>query len=392
EEAQNPMVLVIGPDFWRVNGQPVNQALNEFLEKRNQDEIEFYDYKDELFFFKGSNPQLSKSYVHRNLRKFYDGLSPTPLHEQIARLPIPLIINLSPDTLLVQAFKQLQIAHEFKYYHKGMNRDLSNANMEAKVEEAIFRTSSERPLIYNLMGNTDDLESLVFTYSDLFKFLYNVFGDNNLPLSLRHLLNHDRKDKNYLFLGFRFNQWYMQMLLQLLQADEGQFRFVLGEGIGLLETQPDSQDRSFFYIKNHFALKNYDSDPRVFTNRVYLDFEKKNLLRPIGTLNAQQDQGHNDSNGSILYHVRFREWLSYNKVNEVLEGLAAFFRNNKDDYQNNVLLSVSSRYRDWEYRDKKGLLRSEDRQVERSTIICILDDLIGEVQKMENQLIATEQG
>ena len=164
-------VLVLGPELFRHEGKLLNQLLCEYLRVgEDNDNIDFFDPKDELFYFKGMNPAMAKSEVYLEMKRFYNGLSFTALHEKIAQMPFPLIVNTTPDLLLANAFEKNSLPHEFRFYHKKLNRDPGNVQQD-QDEEDTFNASPDYPLIYNLTGHIGYEESLVLTYIDLFDFL-----------------------------------------------------------------------------------------------------------------------------------------------------------------------------------------------------------------------------
>jgi len=72
-------------------------------------------------------------------------------------------------------------------------------------------------LIYNIFGAISDEESLIFTYDDLFEYLEAIFGSFKLDDGLRTAL---KSAKNFIFLGFKFNKWYMKLLLRLVEINK----------------------------------------------------------------------------------------------------------------------------------------------------------------------------
>lgn len=379
-------VLVVGPDLFRVAGQPLNRTMTKFLMDRNPDEIDFYDFRDELFYFKGEDKRVAKNAVYYNLQEFYEGIPPGELHEQIARIPFPLIVNCAPDLMLVNAFEKQRIAHEFRFYNKSLNPDRSNAAFAPEEED--FDAVPEYPLVYNLLGHIGYEESLIMSYPDLFDFLYNVFGRNNLPQSLRHVLDiqDDQHRKNYLFLGFQFNKWYLQMILRLLNTQAGMQRFVLSEGIGALDnavSAGESSDRGFFYMKNYFTLKVFDTAPADILKQLYADCEKEGLLRKTGTLDRYKGQA---LSGEKPLSLQLEEMVANNKITQALEEMNRFFRENAQPRLAADTVAQSATYTDLLQLERRGSLYVSERWVQKSKITNALMDFIEEIRKLENAL------
>lgn len=377
-------VLVVGPDLFRMDGLPLNRAMTEFLAERNPDEIDFYDFKDELFYFKGEDKRVSKNAVYYNLQEFYEGIPPGELHEQIARIPFPLIVNCAPDLMLVNAFEKHRIAHEFRFYNKSLNPDRSNASLAG--EEEGFDALPECPLLYNLLGHIGYEESLILSYPDLFDFLYNVFGRNNLPQSLRNVLDiqDDQDRKNYLFLGFQFNKWYLQMILRLLNTQAGMQRFVLSEGIGALDNATSASvdaDRGFFYMKNYFTLKTFDTAPADILKQLYADCEKEGLLRQPGTLDQRRDR---TLSGDKPLSLQLEEMVANNKITQALQEMNRFFKDNGQDQLAADTVMQTSMYNDLLQLERRGSLYVSERWVQKSKITNALMDFIEAIRKLEN--------
>ena len=380
-------VLVIGPELYRFENKKLSEALSDHLKLGANPYISFYDYKDELFYFKGKNLAASKNAVYRQIREFFNGVAISDLHEKIAKMPFPLLINFTPDILLANAFEKLDLPHEFRFYNKKLNRDPNNIQLEHNDDEA-FDAKPEYPLIYNLTGHIGYEESLILTYSDLFDFLFNVFGRNNLPLSLRNMLEiqDSGEAKDYLFLGFRFNKWYLQMILRLLNAQEGNQRFALGEGMQELETaanDPSREDKGIFYLQDYFTLDLIECTPQEILERLYEDCKAAGKLRQAGEF--QQQQAGQASSSQPLF-MTLQEWLMRNKIRKVFEALRDFFNTHPHPDALDMVLTNAAKYEDLLQQQNKGLLYRSDLAVEKNKVLNALNLLIQEVKKMETAI------
>ena len=384
-------VLVLGPELFRFDGKPLSRALYDHLKANGADKyILFYDFKDELFYFKGNRPEQSRNAIYLGTRRYLAGLNHGELHEKIARLPFPLIINLSPDLLLVNAFEKLQMAHEFRFYHKKNNRDPNNVQFRGD-EDAELSASPENPLIYNLLGHIGYEESLVLTYDDLFDFLFNVFGRNNLPIALRRILEiqDSGQQKDYIFLGFRFNKWYLQMLLRLLNAQAGMHQFVLGEDMEALRHAMENdaaEDKGFFYLGNYFALEPIACNPADVLLHLYARAEQAGKLRPTGTL---QVRPHIQPVSEKPLHMQLDEKLAKNKIREVVQVLLDYFeKENLPDARSQVTIA-SANYEALLQNQEKGLLFSNELWVSNNRVLEMLNTAIEAVHKRELQTVST---
>lgn len=383
-------VLVMGPELFRFDDKLLSVAVNDHLKKTGADEeVLFYDYKDELFYFRGETDDarsMAKNTVYRAMRNYLEGFAPGELHEKIARLPFPLIINLAPDHLLVNAFEKCKIDYRFDYYDKNVNPDPDNIQNKYTLDKGA--PSADKPMIYNLVGHIGHEESLIMTYSDLFDFLFNVFGRNNLPLALREKLEiqDGNEKKDYLFLGFRFNKWYLQIFLRLLNANGGKQRWVLGEDAREMEALANDykqEDKGFFYLQKYFTLRLTDGSPEDLIHRLYEDCEKAGKLRALNTLKNEPEQ----LSGDRPLHFLLHDLMLRNQVREVIQLMLDYFQAKSDmNEQVTNLLTLGAAYENLNQSENKGLLYSEERFVERNRICNALSVLIQELRKSEPDL------
>lgn len=150
----------------------------------------------------------------------------SPLHELLSQLPVSLVVNTTPDTLLARAFKEQYKPVRTAWY--SLSRDRDQAARALELEDP----ASDNPLIYNLFGSVAQPESLVLTEKDQLNFLEDVIQHNNaIPNAVLKNLG---EKKVYLFLGFNFDQWQLRILLRLLRLGEQQLSAVLAPGNGEL--------------------------------------------------------------------------------------------------------------------------------------------------------------
>ena len=396
-------VLVIGPEFLIYEDKYSNlgQALVENLKMQKANRhFHFYDTKDDFFYFREPEAQNHNA-VYRGIRRYLLGLNHDLLHEKIAQLPFPLIINLSPDLLLVNAFEKLKIAHEFRFFHKALNRDSKNAQNRYS-NDIEFKVSPEFPLIYNLFGHIEHEESIVLSYRDLFDYLYNIFGRDNLPQDLRSLIEpkgtqsnvnlskdwQSDTEKDFVFIGLGYNKWYTQLVLRLLHAhtdrDTRMQRYVLGIGMDkLIENMEDyiNQEKGFFYMKNYFSLQAVECSPIDAINQLFNRCQREGKLR---NLNNKTNFENNDNiilNENIMpVDLMLLELLSRNKIREVISTLLNYFRNNNILESLDAIIIASSNYEDYERHDKRGLYFNEERYVIRNRVVNAINQAISDVR------------
>jgi len=208
-------VLFIGTDFFTENGLPVwTNSLKEIY-KLYEKQILFFDESNELFVFKSA--LLKKSIVQR-LQQKYQNIENTNVYRQIAQIPFHCVISLSPDLFLHQAVKNYLPDAGFTYFSKSQ-----------PIVERTLPTHTE-PLFYNLAGILDSEESIVLSHNDLFDYLNAILGEDKLP---KYLTETIRNARRLLFLGFRFDKWYMQIILRIFNLHkEKRLNYAVNTNVG----------------------------------------------------------------------------------------------------------------------------------------------------------------
>jgi len=167
----------------------------------------------------------------------------TEFHRNLAQLPFKLCVNASPDGLMASAFteagKHPRTGH-YSFGHAGILR--------------LGSPSAEEPLVYHLFGHPDDPSSLVLTEGDLIDFLVSVVrGTPPLPDQVRSILADP--STSCLFLGFGFHNWYLRVLLQVLNLYGHRSRAFAFE------------DRQFFEHPEHEQAVGFFSGERLIDFR-----------------------------------------------------------------------------------------------------------------------------
>lgn len=255
-------VLLIGPEMVEIGGRSLMQFVHEEVSALEAEHIDYYYPKDGLFLFRD---EAGKNKVARRVKRLYRSLElPFEAYRKILELPVPLIISLNPDTFLAEAAQRLGLPHHFSHF-----RYSGEAIQEVDVP------TGKRPVLYNLCGCRMEEESLILDYEDLFRLLRAVLPDG-LPNKIRL---HLREASSFLFLGFDFEKWYSQLLLQLLTGER--------KGRPKIAFKTNLQDGSAKnFLMHQFQIQFLGDDPG-FMDGLYQALAKAGRLRkltPTGTL------------------------------------------------------------------------------------------------------------
>lgn len=257
---------------------------------------------------------------------------PTALYKKILELPIPLILSLNPDTHLSQVAEDLGLQHDFKHFRYS-----------GEAAEEVAAPSKKRPLLYNLCGCLAEEESLVLDYEDLFKLLKAVLPDG-LPNKIRI---HLRRAESFLFLGFDFEKWYSQLLLQLLTYErKGRPKFAI-------KAQPKDHLTKDFLI-HQFQIQFLAEDAYFFDT----------LHEVLGNAGLLRSLSFPTQSGTIPIK-NLEELVAKSKLIEALETLGQYSLP-LDERQK--LTALKERYNDWEYKVIKGLFHVGESETIRNLI------------------------
>lgn len=123
--------------------------------------------------------------------------------EKIAQLPASIFISASPDQYLFKALKQ-QDKEPWPQQHYNFRRP-------RPFEVDMNLISSQKPLVYNLLGSLADKESLVLTPADQVEYMRKILEKN--PPVPTDLLAQFSPFRTYVFLGFDLESWYLRLLI-----------------------------------------------------------------------------------------------------------------------------------------------------------------------------------
>ena len=172
-------------------------------------------------------------------RDFYarEMTSTTEFHRHLAQLPFRLCISASPDSLMLNAFKSVGKHPQKDYYnfqHKGRRK-----------KETLVMPTIDQPLVYYLFGHYEDKSSLVLTELNRIDFLVTIIkGDPAVPDEVRSILGD--KGASFLFLGFGFQNWYLRVLLKVLDVYGHVFKSIAFEDPQFVDA-PESRHAIAFF-------------------------------------------------------------------------------------------------------------------------------------------------
>lgn len=273
-------VLVLGPELCHYESltydESVKIAYEEYYtkaiseaERRRFSKITFSNFpflREELMSLKSQ--QKEETHIYRFAKWYFDQRNEWSEHfTKIAQLPIPLVISLLPDDGLQQAFEQVFEEQPDAF---SVSR-YSRTNKEAPPITQV--PTKDNPLIYKLLGDLDRYDA-TFTFDDWFSYFKNIFGKQPLPEKVEYVLqNHPV----FIFLGVRFEKWYMQLLIRLL-ISESNGNLIGGERFSMVNFAEEEVET---LIWDRFQLQFEAIQPLTFLEKLHEACKQEDLLRTI---------------------------------------------------------------------------------------------------------------
>lgn len=254
-------ILFLGPELFRTkdNTRSRQQEFFENLAFKNPQKILSYNH-DGFFLF--SSPE-EKTRLFKEINDFFEERNNEEIIQKIAEIPFHVAVSINPDISLKRLFVKNSYPHVFEFFDKKIKKDIAET------------PGSTKPLIYNLFGSITNLDTLILSHDDLFEYFRALMGNNVLPQELRTALE---SASNYIFLGFQFDKWYVQLILSLLRLNDKQYNFIRYASANAI-----SNDVKSLCI-NHYRIQFIGADNNVFINTLYDKCKEAGLLRDFSAV------------------------------------------------------------------------------------------------------------
>jgi hypothetical protein len=356
-------VLLLGPDVARnADGEWMQSGLLRHLKDQlNQREVKVEEDVDNLI----KCDAQTRSRVFTLIRSYHERHEgPNELHRQLALIPFPLVISTTPDRLMDEALKQAGVPHDFFWY--SMN----------EVHRPLERPSVERPLVYNLFGSIEAQQSMVLTHGDLLRFIFSVLGAFKPPKELTRAI---QEAQYFVFLGFDFDKWYLQLLFELFLSPEKISIAVSRDSEaekrdGHKDQWPDTVQPAYFY-KDKYGVEFVEETIEEFVQALYDTCKARGLLRQV------QEERRVSIADEIAEHIRRDE------IEDALDRLYDFVDNDvaadaldteKVELLNEINSHIGVITRS-EKNVRRGIVSKEDAEVERQRVVMAIQSIVSEV-------------
>jgi hypothetical protein len=221
-------VVFLGPDVLKVRHQDRLVSFNEILSselatRMTQDYIYFdnnfsgnVSYLAQCFTDHPSVDNGEAAAIAAERYQWYadNELVDDDIHEQLAKLPLRLVVNANPDDLLCKRLNEAAAnTCLLKFY------DISNSEVDPSANGDGQPAPDAVPykvIQYNIFGIFSKADSILYTESQFLNFVSNVLlGNPKLDSDVNREL---QSQENYLFLGFDFEQWYFKVLFEYFKV------------------------------------------------------------------------------------------------------------------------------------------------------------------------------
>ncbi|MFK7905319.1 MAG: SIR2 family protein [Chitinophagales bacterium] len=217
---QEECILFLGPGVSTIQKEgkelPLTAAFAEelagILEEKNKEfeaeKVHDLSYIAERFLTLAGT---TESYPARLAKDFYEQHAQvTDVHRFLASLPFSMIINTSPDKLIVEAYKEAGKEFVFDYYHFRDTRI-------RKIDEP----ERQETVIYNIFGSVEnDYKSILVSERDSIKFATKVAQNNpQIPEFIKSKFV-KTNPKSYLLVGFDYEKWHLKILFDSFEIKQ----------------------------------------------------------------------------------------------------------------------------------------------------------------------------
>ena len=342
-------ILCLGPDLYSLSG---DDRLEHRLAKTlgdHQDELGIRVYDDGWFHYLNQRDEMSTYYL---IKRFYENQLPSSADQilaKIAALPFNLILNFSPGHKVKACYEEVRGKGKFSY-----DKLLKNPGDIADIVHEL-EADSNKPLVYNMLGDIDYKDSLVMTYDDLFNFMEAIFEHKRMPESIKNWL---LKANYFIFLGMPLDKWYFHLFMRLLNQHLNKGR-----------------------TKRYSASTWFDADSATFSEEQYtMTFVQEGIEHFVDQLTGHWEKRHQEhaqqEQGSVFN--RWRELLTtgWAKVIDVIREIKSFVASTPDMSTNITLLEYK-----WNAVNSKTFETEKAEEARQTEVVLAVLNMINQLEQ-----------
>lgn len=346
--ADGEAVLVLGPDaipMYRAQAsdddttdEPESLSFSQLSRRRilqtTDLSIPYFYQRDNLFLFGDAESKRRALKIVRECARDTRWLPDQELMRQIAAIPFCLVMDINPDAHLYNTFIRYGLSPQFDFF----------STKDKPVQPDISMPSAERPLLYNLCGSIEKLDSQILDYNDLFDLLRNMLGDLGVPQALRNKL---QEADRFILLGLHLERWYFQLLVHYLnKLDNTPFNNPTRSFCILSDVKGDTRE----FVMRQFNLECISPSRKAF-DALYTACKKQGILRKMA-----------DPYSAVATQIRIHV-----EKNELSRAFALLEEHILPGARNELTI-LKSRFNEWQRQSEHKIADSRDLDVEINKI------------------------
>jgi hypothetical protein len=345
-------VLCLGPDIYSLSeDNRLEHQLAQTLRSK-ADKLGIRVYDDGWFHYLEEHDEVATWFA---IKKFYDENLPATADDflrKLTGLPFHMIINFSPDYKLRKIYEDEGRAFNFASLLKNPTGD-----DEASKEP---RGSAERTLIYNMVGEIEEKDSLVMTYDDLFSYMEAIFERKRMPEYVKRMI---QQATYFIFLGMPLDKWYFHLFMRLL-----------------------NQHRNKRKTKRYSASSWFNDDNATFCEEQYtITFVREGIAPFVDQLVSHYKEATGgDGEDQLSDFDRWRERLKVpdtKVVKKVLQEMKAKAEGDSDVSTELILVESN-----WSFFENNTFETEKSEMAVRTKII---NDILGLINSLESSAVKT---
>jgi hypothetical protein len=162
----------------------------------------------------------------------------TDLHRNLASLPFRLVLSATQDRMIFEAFRLER--------KPGVQQACYDYCRGIAAEASLTLPTENKPIVYSLFGRHDQPQSMVLNDKNLLDYLVRITRETPaLPDAVRAILR--APSTVFLFVGFGFSNWWLRLLLKVLEVTG-----VENRGVSLALEDNSSSDTNAFGENRRF--------------------------------------------------------------------------------------------------------------------------------------------
>lgn len=347
-------VLILGPELMKEGSQTLNERFYEEILKLTRLQKEFdkglenkissqnVSIQERIFLLlKISN--LESYQINECVKNVFDTENSNSFLDKLAQIPIFTYLSTTPDRMLANAFFNNGIKCQFDWYKS--NNDIEEYD------------NSQIPLVYDLWGSVKDYKTMIRNYQEFIDYLEKATLSADILAPLQ-------KADSYVFLGFDFDEWYLNILLSKLRSRDRRKSFSYLQN-------PRNLTKELVFEKHHNVFL-VNENGEKFINELYGYCSSLHILRTINEVG--QTSLKNKTKNLLMEDFS----SNINNIPKMLENVPRF-----KELQNDFIVLVS-RFKRLEKDKMMGLINREGEAYETKNnqitegLLRLIDELFDE--------------